>query len=441
MDKRHRSLIVAAVVLFTAAEVLAQASTVECGAVVLESLKLKEDLGPCPGDGLVIGASGIRIDLNGHKLFATQRANIGIRLEGWSNVTVKGGVVDGFDTGMLVSGGQEHTLTGLTLRNNRFGLRITDAPNSAHRIDGNVVAGNRLIGVLLSPFAEGVTLSKSDVRDNAGYGIVLDEASAFNVVQGNAAHRNAERDIELRQKKVLFQRANAVAPVLQVLSPVRPPYIEGVDFHAAAGDSSTSFARLVPVGVALDPAATAFANPRPADTATSGCKPGDFAAAGFQPGDVALMQRGTCTLDRKVVNAVNAGAAGIVIFNEGQTPHRLSHDFGTVGEPMPGTLIRPPTLLASYAAGFELLGLARNGPVGIRVVAETRLFSSPLAPATHDNSVSKNAATSASDENLFCGTNHWTKNSFDRVNQECVDGLPPGGSGGPGGIGATSHNY
>jgi parallel beta-helix repeat protein len=441
MNIRPGSLIVAAAVLFTAADLPAQTSSVECGAVVLEDLKLKEDLGPCPGDGLVIGTSGIHIDLNGHKVFAAQRANVGIRLEGWSNVTVKGGAVEGFDTGVLVSGGQEHTLAKLSLRNNRFGLRIADAPNSRHRIDGNVVAGNRLIGVLLSPFVEGVTLSKSDVSDNAGYGIVLDGASAFNVVQGNTAHRNGARDIELREQKVLFQRANVVAPALQALSPARPPYVEGVDFHAAAGNGSTPFARLVPVGIALDSAATAFANPDPADTSTSGCKAGDFTAAGFQPGDVALIQRGTCTLDRKVVNAVKAGAAGIVIFNEGQAPHRLSHDFGTVGEPTPGALIGPPTLLASYATGFELFGLARSGPVGIRIVAGTQLLPSPVVPATHDNGVSKNAAASASDENMVCGTNHWTKNSFDHVNQECVDGLPQGGGGGPGGIGATSHNY
>jgi Peptidase family M28/PA domain len=53
---------------------------------------------------------------------------------------------------------------------------------------------------------------------------------------------------------------------------------------------------------------------------TSGCSPADF--SGFVPGRIALVQRGTCTFNAKIANAQAAGASGIIIFNEGNTPAR-----------------------------------------------------------------------------------------------------------------------
>ena len=48
---------------------------------------------------------------------------------------------------------------------------------------------------------------------------------------------------------------------------------------------------------------------------TSGCEAADF--DGFERGAVALIRRGTCPFQVKVENAVAAGAAGVVIMNEG----------------------------------------------------------------------------------------------------------------------------
>ena len=55
-------------------------------------------------------------------------------------------------------------------------------------------------------------------------------------------------------------------------------------------------------------------------SSTSGCETDDF--NGFTPGAIALIQRGTCTFNTKAVNAEAAGAAGVVIFNEGQAGRR-----------------------------------------------------------------------------------------------------------------------
>lgn len=50
----------------------------------------------------------------------------------------------------------------------------------------------------------------------------------------------------------------------------------------------------------------------PADP-TPGCEAGDF--AGFSAGDIALISRGGCTFAIKATNAYNAGAVGVIIYN------------------------------------------------------------------------------------------------------------------------------
>ena len=78
---------------------------------------------------------------------------------------------------------------------------------------------------------------------------------------------------------------------------------------------------------------------------TSGCEDADF--AGFIPASVALIQRGTCTFGEKVVNAQEAGAVGVILFNQGNTPARSGLlENVTLGEP-----VRIPVVGLSYADG------------------------------------------------------------------------------------------
>jgi aminopeptidase Y len=51
----------------------------------------------------------------------------------------------------------------------------------------------------------------------------------------------------------------------------------------------------------------------PAADATPGCEAGDF--AGFPVGNIALISRGACAFGLKATNAFNAGAVGVVIYN------------------------------------------------------------------------------------------------------------------------------
>ncbi len=107
---------------------------------------------------------------------------------------------------------------------------------------------------------------------------------------------------------------------------------------------------------------------------TSGCEATDF--AGFTAGNIALVRRGTCPFGDKVVNAQNAGAAGVILMNTG-TPGATDVFAGTLGGPV-GTV---PSVGTSFAIGQSLaegatVTLSASTESEIRptwnVVAETR---------------------------------------------------------------------
>jgi Zn-dependent M28 family amino/carboxypeptidase len=80
---------------------------------------------------------------------------------------------------------------------------------------------------------------------------------------------------------------------------------------------------------------------------------------------VALIQRGTCSYETKVMNAAAAGYEAVILFNEGQEGRR---------ELMTGTLGAPagiPVVFASFALGEELHGLTQRGAVRARVRTDT----------------------------------------------------------------------
>ena len=95
---------------------------------------------------------------------------------------------------------------------------------------------------------------------------------------------------------------------LEQTAPGAVSYTYGIDFqtmdYSDAGD------------VTAPVQAVDFQIPSPGGS-TSGCEAGDF--TGFTSGNIALIQRGTCTFHDKAVNALAAGAVGVVIFNEGNT--------------------------------------------------------------------------------------------------------------------------
>jgi hypothetical protein len=133
-------------------------------------------------------------------------------------------------------------------------------------------------------------------------------------------------------------------PVLSEDSPTPHDYHVGVDWNPgpAQGDAN---AELQPAGGIVIP-------PTPTSSSTSGCTAADF--SGFVSGRVALIQRGGCNFGVKVLNALAAGATGVIIFNEGN-PGRTGPVNGSLvdanGDPINTTV---PVAFTPFAVGSDL---------------------------------------------------------------------------------------
>jgi Zn-dependent M28 family amino/carboxypeptidase len=137
----------------------------------------------------------------------------------------------------------------------------------------------------------------------------------------------------------------------------------------------------------------------------SGCEAKDF--DGFERGSVALVRRGTCQFQVKVDNATTAGAAGVIIMNEG-TDGRTDAFSGVLSKgaavPVVGVSYEFGRTLAERAGGSVRLAVSavsgmrvtRNVLADMRVdmavddkialiVAGAHLDSVPEGPGINDN--------------------------------------------------------
>jgi|GEM_PF-904013 Zn-dependent M28 family amino/carboxypeptidase len=88
----------------------------------------------------------------------------------------------------------------------------------------------------------------------------------------------------------------------------------------------------------------------------------DFAE--FPAGTIALIQRGSCTFFEKTSNAFAAGAAGVIIFNEGNNADRSGVLFGTLGAEVDATL---PSVGTSFEVGLLLAQLSQVEGAQVRL--------------------------------------------------------------------------
>lgn len=216
---------------------------VQCGETVNESLRLANSLLDCPGDGLVVGAPGITIDLGGHRIDgigAPDSDAAGIRNDpGLAGVTIRNGLVTQFHDGVRLVFAAGNSLSGLRLLQNDVGIRLvssdgnevrgcvaTDNGNGFSVEDfsrNNTFVGNEASGNFYDGFfveesggtfigntasandsygfelftAKGALLKGNVVRANRGSGIVIDLDSAENVLKSNRASGNGTHGIEV----------------------------------------------------------------------------------------------------------------------------------------------------------------------------------------------------------------------------------------------------
>ncbi len=131
-------------------------------------------------------------------------------------------------------------------------------------------------------------------------------------------------------------------PLLEQTAPVQAEYGTGVFTGTGYGEITGN---VIPVDIVLTP---------PRDPVTSGCEAADFAGLNFSgPNDIALIQRGTCEFGVKAINAQNAGAEAVIIFNQGNTPLREGLITGTLFG-VNQTPLSIPVVGASFADGSAL---------------------------------------------------------------------------------------
>jgi parallel beta-helix repeat protein len=215
LPRRGRALVpVAAIVVALAlsgdAQAHATTGPVSCGATITRDTTLKADLTNCPGDGLVIGADNITLDLNGHTIDGTVAqsstcdeppfGNAGIKLGGHDGLTIEDGTVQQFVHGIAGGGEGEGVADSdfhrLVLRDNRvsgLSLGSDQRLNNHNRIVDNEAYGNGCSAGIFLNSADGNYVARNRLHDNdGGIGICC---SSDNLVEDNVAAHNRDTGI------------------------------------------------------------------------------------------------------------------------------------------------------------------------------------------------------------------------------------------------------
>jgi Right handed beta helix region len=156
----------------------AAADSVHCGQLITHSIRLGRDLIGCPGDGLVIGADHVTVDLGGHTLGGGnpdavsdggRDYTVGVsNPNGYAAMTVEHGTITRFGEAVTGSGGDRAVVRDLTITGNRYHGRypggiLLDSSSGA------IVAGNRLSGSQIALYFMNTSLvAANDVHDGAG---------------------------------------------------------------------------------------------------------------------------------------------------------------------------------------------------------------------------------------------------------------------------------
>jgi hypothetical protein len=185
------------------------AAKVTCGKTIRHSFTLHRNLRNCRGDGLVVGASRITINLNGHTLDGTStRASAGVRVTGFTGVVVKGGAIREFGRGVWLV----RATNGRILRNS-IALSVDEGIFTNESSSRALIQGNRISGSGARSGAtwadgidargDGVTISGNTANGNHDDGI--DANGNGDRVVGNRVDANGQDGIDIDGTGTLIQ--------------------------------------------------------------------------------------------------------------------------------------------------------------------------------------------------------------------------------------------
>ena len=180
-----------------------------CGVTIDTNLRLDHDLA-CPGNGLIVGADGIKIDLNGHTI-AGSGTGAGISVTGRTDVTIFGGTIKNFEAGIRTmnstdivirenelsentdgidaqAGSHGNTIKHNVLRVNRSRGIMLRSDSVENVVSENTFTGNR-VGILLFGAVE-TTVKGNLISESVLAGIRLNVLATGNLVRGNTVTSN-----------------------------------------------------------------------------------------------------------------------------------------------------------------------------------------------------------------------------------------------------------
>lgn len=134
-----------------------------CGVTITADLKLDHDLA-CTGPGLIAGADGIALDLNGHTIEGSG-TGAGINVTGRSRVSITGGTIRNFFAGVLTNAS-----AGITIERNEF-VGNTD-------------------GIDLQAGSRGMRIRENTFRSSGARGIMIRGESAEHTIKKNTFSGN-----------------------------------------------------------------------------------------------------------------------------------------------------------------------------------------------------------------------------------------------------------
>ncbi len=207
----------AALLTVGASSALAKKQPVSCGQVITHSIHLSNDLTDCPGDGLVIGADHIRVDLGGHVIDGINNpAADGINnTGGFDRIVIRHGTIQQFQQGVQLTDASRNKLERLSVQQTFRGIELgtSDHTRIVHnrvsanfdgihlvdsdlnRISHNNVFGNSASAIVLITGSDNNKVDHNKAHHNASWGITSD-FSASNVYDHNRVYRNSIAGIE-----------------------------------------------------------------------------------------------------------------------------------------------------------------------------------------------------------------------------------------------------
>ncbi|MDQ4012969.1 MAG: right-handed parallel beta-helix repeat-containing protein [Thermoproteota archaeon] len=174
-----------------------------CGEIVTEDVTLTSDLECGPGDGLIVGASGVTINLNGYSITSSDEAgsdpamnydgSSGILVTNADNVDISGlGEIDGFTNGVTFMGSSGGQVADVQLANNDVGVLMQNSEGTD--VSRNTITNNGI--ALISDSSNHAAIAFNQIVANLEQGILL-LGSDHNVVAANNMFGNGDNGIYL----------------------------------------------------------------------------------------------------------------------------------------------------------------------------------------------------------------------------------------------------